>query len=123
MTDNVSPGLATELAYFQAWTTEDFDVAMQYIADDIVCRTPGGPVTGAAAFRAFMEPFARSVVRAEVVAGFGEGDTAVLVYDTETTLVADAPGAEHVTVVDGRIAQMRIIFDRLPFDAARRAAG
>jgi hypothetical protein len=27
-----------------------------------------------------------------------------------------------VTVKDGRITHMRIIFDRLPFEAARRAA-
>ncbi len=43
-------------------------------------------------------------------------------YEAATVPVAHAPGAECLTVVDGRITQMRIIFDRLPFDAARRAA-
>jgi hypothetical protein len=36
--------------------------------------------------------------------------------------VADAPGADAVKVVDGRISWMRIIFDRAPFDAARAVA-
>jgi hypothetical protein len=47
----------------------------------------------------------------------------VLVYDTATVPVAAAPGAERLTVRDGKISHMRIIFDRLPFDTARRAAG
>ena len=33
----------------------------------------------------------------------------------------DAPGAECLTVRDGKISHLRIVFDRLPFDAARRA--
>jgi ketosteroid isomerase-like protein len=36
--------------------------------------------------------------------------------------VKDAPGAECVTVRDGKITRMRVIFDRLPFEEARRAA-
>ena len=36
--------------------------------------------------------------------------------------VKNAPAAEYLTVRDGLIVGMRIIFDRAPFDAARRAA-
>ena len=42
-------------------------------------------------------------------------------YDTQTVPVKDAPGAECVTVADGKITHMRIIFDRLPFETARAA--
>ena len=45
----------------------------------------------------------------------------MLIYDADTVPVKDAPGAECLTVNDGKIT-FRIIFDRLPFDAARRAA-
>lgn len=48
--------------------------------------------------------------------------TAVLVYDTATVPVAHVPGAECHTVVDGRITELRIVFDRLPFETARRSA-
>jgi ketosteroid isomerase-like protein len=36
--------------------------------------------------------------------------------------VASAPAAECVTVRDGKITYSRFIFDRAPFDAARKAA-
>ena len=68
-----------------------------------------------------MEPFTRIVTGSELVACFGDDSTAVLLYETRTVPVADAPGAEHLTVSGGKITHMRIIFDRLPFDAARRA--
>lgn len=56
-----------------------------------------------------------------LVAAFGDETTAVLMYDTDTVPVKDAPGAECLTVEDGKITRMRIIFDALPFEAARRA--
>jgi hypothetical protein len=117
MTD--SPALQTALAYYHAWTGHDFDAAMKYIDEDIVCDAPAGRLSGAAAFRGFMEPFSRIVRRSELLAAFGDDDTALLMYDTDTVPVHGAPGAEWITVREGRIARMRIIFDRAPFDAAR----
>jgi nicotinic acid phosphoribosyltransferase len=74
------------------------------------------------AFRAFMEPFVGIVIGSRLIAAFGDDTTAVVVYEAATVPVANAPGAECVTVSEGRITRMRIIFDRLPFDGARRAA-
>lgn len=110
----------TALAYFKAWTGQDFDLAMTYIADDVVVDAPPGRIEGAEAFRGFMGPFAQTVQDSALLAAFGDEDTAVLVYDTRTAQVPSAPGAEHVTVHNGRITHMRIIFDRLPFEVARR---
>jgi hypothetical protein len=53
-----------------------------------------------------------------VIAGFGDEDTAIVLYDTDTTPVKHAPGAEYVTVVDGKIVQSHFVFDRLPFREA-----
>jgi ketosteroid isomerase-like protein len=111
----MSTALSVALAYHRAWTSKDIDTAMRYIADDIVCDAPAGRIEGAAAYRAFMEPFTRMLVAAEVIATFGDDERAVVVYDTETTLVRSGPAAEAVTVRDGRIAYSRFIFDRLPF--------
>jgi hypothetical protein len=113
--------LRTALAYYHAWTGHDFDAAMRYIDADIICDAPAGPLRGADAFRGFMEPFSRIVRRTELLAAFGDDDTALLMYDTDTVPVLGAPGAEWATVRDGRIVRMRIIFDRAPFDAARQA--
>jgi ketosteroid isomerase-like protein len=119
---NDSAALETTLAYFHAWSGGDFDSAMTYVSDDIVCQAPAGTLEGPEAFRDFMGPFSQIVTKAEVVAAFGDDTTAVLVYDTDTVPVKDAPGAECHTVVDGRITHIRIIFDRQPFTEARRAA-
>jgi ketosteroid isomerase-like protein len=122
MTDAASPALRTALAYYHAWTGHDLDLAMSYVADDIVCDAPAGRLTGAAAYRAFMGPFVQLLSGATLLAAFGDDTTAVTVYDTQTMPVPSAPGAECVTVADGKITRSRFIFDRLPFDAARKAA-
>lgn len=110
------------LAYYEAWTSRDIDRAMGYVAEDIVCEAPAGRIEGAEAYRAFMAPFVQILTRAELLAAFGDEETAVVVYDTETLPVKRAPGAECVTVRDGKITHSWFIFDRAPFDAARRAA-
>lgn len=107
------------LAYYQAWTGKDFDRAITFIADDIVCDAPSGRLDGAEAFRGFMEPFAKIVTRAELIAAFGDDRTALLMYDTATVPVSHAPGAECHTVEDGKVTHVTIIFDRQPFTEAQ----
>lgn len=111
--------LDVALAYHRAWADHDFEDAMRFIDEDIVCRAPAGLIEGAAAFRDFMGPFVDMMEETRIIAAFGDEDTALVMYGTQTRLVPDAPGAEFVVVRDGRITEMRIIFDRTPFDAAR----
>jgi SnoaL-like domain len=123
MTETTSPALRTALACFRAWTSHDLDKAMSYIADDIVCDAPAGRLEGADAYWGFMGPFVQILTGSELIAAFGDGQTALIMYDTETVPVKSAPAAECVTVTDGKITYSRFVFDRAPFDAARRAAG
>ncbi|MGD0062974.1 MAG: nuclear transport factor 2 family protein [Streptosporangiaceae bacterium] len=123
MTEVNPAALQVALAYYQAWTSHDFEQAMTYMAEDIVCQAPAGWLAGTEAFRGFMGPFVQMVTGSALIAAFGDDRTALLMYDTGTVPVPGAPGAELITVADGTISQLRIIFDRLPFDAARRAAG
>jgi hypothetical protein len=96
---------------------------MTYVAEDIVCDAPAGRIEGAEAYRAFLAPFVQILRSTELIAAFGDDQTALVMYDTETVPVKSAPGAECVTVEHGRITYSRFLFDRTPFDAARRAAG
>ena len=123
MTEQPSAALSTALAYYQAWTGKDLDRAMTYVAEDVVCENPIGRIEGLEAFRQFMTPFAEMLTGSDLIGAYGDADTAVLVYNPHTTLVADAPSAERFTVRDGRIAHDLLIFDRTPFDEARRRAG
>ena len=116
-----TPALDTALAYHRAWTNREMDRAMTFIADDIVCHAPAGTLSGAQAFREFMEPFTQILTTTGLIAAFGDHEHAVVIYNTSTVPVPDAPGAEWVTVANGKIREMRIIFDRLPFELARRS--
>jgi ketosteroid isomerase-like protein len=113
--------LQVALAYYEAWTSKDLDRAMTYVAADVICDAPAGRIEGAAAYRAFLTPFAGTLLSAEVIATFGDDERAVIVYDTASRLVASGPACECVTVRDGRIVASRFIFDRLPFEQARAA--
>jgi ketosteroid isomerase-like protein len=115
-----SPALDVALAYYRAWTSKDFDRAMSYIAEDIVCEAPAGRIEGTEAYRAFMGPFVQILVNSNLLAAFGDERTALVMYDTETIPVKRAPGAECATVRDGKIIHSYFIFDRAPFEAARR---
>lgn len=115
--------LQIALAYHQAWSNRDLDRAMTYIATDIVCDAPAGRIEGAEAYRAFMAPFVQMLKGTKLLAAFGDDTTAMVMYDTRTVLVDSAPGAEWVTVTNGKIASSRFLFDRLPFEEARRKAG
>lgn len=107
------------LAYHRAWVAGDVDAAMAYVADDVVLDAPPGRIEGADGYRAFLAPYVEMVVSVELLAAFGDGERAVVVYDSATKPVADAPGAECVTVRDGKITHSRFVFDRLPFAEAR----
>ena len=122
MTETTSLALRTALAYYQAWTSHDLDKAMSYIAGDIVCEAPAGRLEGAEAYRGFLGPFVQIVTGSKMIAAFGDDETALVMYDTETVPVKSAPGAECVTVKDGKITYSRFVFDRAPFDAARAAS-
>src|SRR6478672_9325280 len=115
MTETSVPALYTALAYHRAWTSHDFDQAMTYIAPGIVCHAPTGPIIGADAFRGFMGPFSQILTRSELIAAFGDTQTAVLIYTTDTIPVQNAPAAEYLTINNGQIVRMTIIFDQAPF--------
>jgi hypothetical protein len=122
VTEKASPALHIALAYHRAWTSRDLDQAMTYIAEDIVCDAPAGRIEGAQAYRDFMAPFVQILTNATMIAAFGDDETALVMYDTETVPVKSAPGAECVTVMDGKITYSRFLFDRAPFEAARKPA-
>ena len=121
MTELTTP-LQTALAYHRAWSGHDMDKAMEYIAENIACDAPAGRIEGVEAYRAFMTPFVKMLKGTKLLGAFGDDTTAMVMYDTRTMLVESAPGAEWVTVKNGKIVYSRFLFDRLPFEEARRKA-
>lgn len=99
MTDSSTPpALATALAYHEAWTSQNLDLAMTYVAEDITCDAPGARIAGAEHYREFLGRFVTRLTGVETLAAFGDGSTAVLFYYPHTAQVSDAPTAECLTV-------------------------
>jgi ketosteroid isomerase-like protein len=121
--EHSAAALDVALAYFDAWSGRDLERAMSYVAEDVVCDAPPGRLEGSEAYRGFMAPFLEILTGARLLGAFGDDETALVMYDTETVPVPSAPAAECVTVRDGKIAYSRFVFDRLPFAEARGAAG
>ena len=114
------PALAAVLAYHQAWTSQDLDQAMTYIADDITCDAPGARISGAQAYREFLGRFMTQLTGVQTLAAFGDDTTAVLFYYPHTASVSDAPTAECFTVPDGKITRSVLVFDRPSFAPPQR---
>lgn len=115
----LSQPIEIALAYHHAWTAGEMDLALRFVAEDVVCDAPPGRLTGKGTLRAFMEPFAATLTSSEVLAAYGDESGAVIMYDTASPAVASAPAAELYDVRDGHITKVRIVFDRLPFAIAR----
>ena len=119
-TTSAPAAVAVAQAYFQAWSAHD---SSRRCSSSIPTSSASPPP---AASRAVRLPRLHGPVRRRASSAprwwpaTETTSSAVTVYDTDTRLVHDAPGAECVRVRDGRIVWMRIIFDRLPF---RDAAG
>lgn len=120
MTQTTSPALATALAYHHAWTSQNLDHAMSYIADDITCDAPGARICGAQHYRDFLGRFMTQLTGMQTVAAFGDDTTAVLFYYPHTASTSDAPTAECFTVAGGKITRSVLVFDRPSFAPPQR---
>jgi ketosteroid isomerase-like protein len=120
---NATPGTAVQVArdYFSAWSAKDVDKTVSYAADEIVCEMPTGRFEGTAQFRKVWEDFLGMTLGADLIAVYGDDENAVIVYDVDTVPVKKAAVAEYLTLRGGKITSIRMIFDALPFAAARQA--
>lgn len=122
MTDSTPRAVQIAGAYHRAWADKDLDLVMSYVAEDIICDAPAGRIEGADEYRAFLRPFFKLLKRSELMANFGDDESAVLLYDTVTLLAPSGPACEYITVEDGEINYIRLVFDRAPYEAVMLAA-
>lgn len=115
MTRPKQPTLDSVLEYHRSWTRGDIDGALEHVADDIVCKAPGGDIVGKEQYRAFLGGFAPTLTGITDVAAFGDDDHVVLFYYPHTEQTSTAPCAEHFTIRDGKIAENLLTFDRMSF--------
>lgn len=101
--------------YVEAMARKDVDTMMSIAADDVVCTSPLGELTGSERFRGFQDGFARMIKSLTVLGVYGDDDQAVVVYEVETHPVPRSRVAEFIKVRNGKLASTDVIYDATPF--------
>ena len=120
MTETNRKALAVAQTYVNAIADKNVDAIIAISADDVVCTSPMGRLTGTQKFREFHDGFARMIKKLTVLATHGDDGQAVIVYHAETHPVPNVVTAELVKVRNGRIVPHRRDLRR---DTLRRLHG
>lgn len=94
------------LAYHRARANRDVRGVLDQVWDEVVVDGPDGRADGVLPFVDRLSADLRGLERTDLVAVFGDDETAVLIHD-DRTLAAATRTATHVTVQDGRISYIR----------------
>ncbi|TKC91642.1 nuclear transport factor 2 family protein [Trinickia terrae] len=103
--------------YVEAMAKKDVETIISVSAEDVVCTSPIGQITGIERFRDFQCGFAQMIKNLTVLAVHGDDEEAVVVYDVETHPVPHSQVAEFIKVKDGKLASTDVIYDATPFAA------
>ena len=116
-TQSNAKALQIARTYVEAIARKNVDAIISVAADDVVCASPIGRITGTEKFREFQDGFARMIKNVTILAAYGDDEQAVVVYNADTHPVANAVVAELLTVKNGKIASTEVIYDAAPFAA------
>jgi len=105
--------------YFDAWTSGDFDGARSLVHDDLIFRGPFETFERADDFFESLRRVGGGLLeRAEKKKVFADGQDVCIIYDfVAKPPVGPSPTVEWYRVRDGKIGEIRIVFDTRPFAA------
>lgn len=107
--------------YIEAVGAHDLATVDGLLSDELAAVFAGGTI-GKQEWIAALARLLPALVRNEVREVFADGDRACVVYDFVTDTPAGAvPCVELVTVRDGRITAIELIFDRVAFAPVNEA--
>ena len=107
------------LAYIDACGRKDWPAVTEALHEQIQFVGPGNAVTGAANYVAVLQRIAPVWVRSEVKKVFSDGPEVCVLYDFITDTPAGAvPIVEWLSVEQGKIKSVTLLFDRVAFKPA-----
>lgn len=106
-------------AYYDAWTSKEFDQAAALLAPDLTVEVPVNDYPGPGSFAAALESFGSLTTKTQLLAEMSANGEGMLLYDMDVPSLGTLRIAEHFTVEDGKITRIRQIHDT----AGLRAAG
>ena len=97
--------------YYDAWTSRDLDRARGYLADDLEFQGSLQRFTRANDFIPALEQFLQILEDVRLLKELYEGDDAMMLYDCVTGPAGTIRTAEAFTVRDGKIRDIKLVFD------------
>jgi hypothetical protein len=104
--------------YHRAWTNKRFEDAAALLAPDLQVEVPINSYPTRESFAQALTAFGGMAEHVELLAEFGDGSEAMLLYDMVVPPLGTLRVAEHFTVHGGKIARLRQIHDTAPVRAA-----
>jgi ketosteroid isomerase-like protein len=118
---NETQSAAVARTYIEAVGAHDLATVDGLLADGLAARFAGGTI-GKGEWMAALERLLPALVRNDVREVFVNGDRACVIYDFVTDTAAGAvPCVELVSVRDGSITEIELIFDRVAFAPVNEA--
>lgn len=108
-----TPGQTLD-AYFHAWRVRDAESLRDVLADGIVFDGPMGRVEGLEDNIASLHGLLSIVTDVEVLRTFVDGPDVATVYRLHSTVAEPMTTLNWSTVRDGRITEVRAVFDSRP---------
>jgi ketosteroid isomerase-like protein len=97
--------------YFGAWKARDFDRLRTVLADDVEFAGPLASVRGGDDCLRGLQGMAQIMTGLDVVKVFGDGEDVLTWFDLSTSVAETVPVANWMHVQDGKITQIRVVFD------------
>lgn len=114
----MSDTAAVVRAYFDAWTSHDYDGAGALLADGLIVEVPINDYPTAEAFASAVKAFGSMTTKVQLLAEMSAADEAMLLYEMDVERLGTLRVAEHFTVDSGKITRIRQIHDTAPIRAA-----
>jgi ketosteroid isomerase-like protein len=97
--------------YYDAWTGRDLDRARAYLADDLDFQGTLRRFSGADHFIPALGQFLEILEEVRLLKQVYEGEDAMMLYDCVTGPAGTIRTAEAFTVRDGKIQEIKLVFD------------
>src|SRR6266487_4236168 len=115
---DLAEAAAIGAGYFAAWSAKNVDRATEYLTDDLEIIAPNGRFSGHSGYHEFMDGFVRMLTGVTEFTIFGDDTTALIWYTTHLQPVPSLTAGERISITEGKIARIEIVFDQMPLAQA-----
>lgn len=120
MSNRNEDALSIVEAYHRAWTSGDVTGALTHVSDDVRCFAPDEHVSTKSDWREYLTGFAPMLTGTPEHTRMTDGGRVALWYFPQTALTTTTLASELFTVENGKIIEIRLVFDRLSYAPKER---